>query len=230
MPLKLPTLVILDLDGTLVDSVPDIAVALDAALDDMGLPPVGEDNTRRWVGNGARMLVRRALDGPETDDAVPENPEVNALLNAFLAQYAQHLAGRTTIYPGVTEALDFFREQGCRMAVVTNKPEELAKGLLAALDLDGYFDLVLGGDSLQSKKPDPAPFKHAMNELGCKPARSLVIGDSVNDISPASALGIDSICVTYGYNQGRDPHSLGATLVLDTLADLPAHIEMAAHS
>lgn len=230
--LALPRLALFDLDGTLIDSVPDIAVALDAALAEAHLPEVGEANTRRWVGNGARVLVRRAMAWSEGDDpdsvADPaDNPEAAAMYRKFIKHYEQHLCERTTIYPGAREALDFLRENSCRLAVVSNKPEQLAIGVLDALGLTGYFELVLGGDSLRRKKPHPEPLKHIMARLGVPSEQTLLIGDSDNDIAAARAAGIDSICVTYGYNQGRDPHSLGASLVLDTLADLPRHLKMA---
>lgn len=214
-------LIIYDLDGTLVDSVPDIAVALNISLAASGLPPVDEGTVRDWVGNGARKLVERALrhSGQPADAA-----SIDSVYRQFLEDYSRHLCEKTVIYPGVAECLQRCRVAGWVQAVVTNKPEALAKGLLQALELDRYFAAVLGGDSLPEKKPHPAPLETVMRGQGADRSRALMVGDSETDLEAARAAGIDSIAVSYGYNRGLDLRSSGALTVLDTLSELPEYL------
>lgn len=221
--LPLPRLVIFDLDGTLVDTVPDIAVALNSALADLDLPSVSEAQVRLWVGNGARTLCGRAIARQREDTANPALAE--RLLERFLSRYAERTCKDSRIYPGVLECLDWLGARRVRLACVTNKPLAHTEKLLAALRLDEHFDLVLGGDSLARRKPDPLPMRWCLRHFGVSSVEALVVGDSANDVDAARAAGIDSVAVTYGYNQGRDVFGLGANLVLESLAELPGHLE-----
>lgn len=218
-----PKLVIFDLDGTLVDTVPDIAFALNRALSDLDLPAVFEHQVRCWVGNGARVLCGRALR--QDSEGNEESPLVDTLLARFLARYAEHVCVSSRIYPGVIPVLDKLVERDCRLACVTNKPMQHTEQLLAALSLRERFALVLGGDSMPRRKPDPLPLLECLRHFGVDPADAVMVGDSGNDIAAARAANIDSFCVTYGYNQGRDVHELGSSHVLETLADLDTLFE-----
>lgn len=199
-----PELVMFDLDGTLVDSVPDLSAALDEMLLEQGYPPAGEYKARLWVGNGSPVLVQRALA-----DAlrVPEG-EVNPALqqrclNSFLRAY-QHFNGRSSaLYSGVDEGLRALREQAIPAVVITNKPARFVPALLRELDIEQYFDDYLGGDSLARRKPHPAPLQHFLRSRGVAPARALMVGDSVNDIEAARAAQVPCLAVAYGYNRGR---------------------------
>lgn len=219
---ELPRLVIFDLDGTLVDTVPDITVALNAALADLDLAAVSESEVRIWVGNGARRLCGRATSRGVDDHAQPAL--VARLLDRFLVRYAEHICVSTRVYPGVRDLLIWLSTADVALACVTNKPFALTERLLTILDLRKHFRHVLGGDSLPRSKPDPLPLLECARHFAVSPQECLMIGDSENDIAAANAAGIDSVCVSYGYNQGRDVNRLGANLVLATLADLPQHL------
>lgn len=214
-------LIIYDLDGTLVDSVPDIAVALSASLAASGVSPVDEGTVRNWVGNGARTLVERALrhSGEPTDAE-----SIDHMYRQFLADYSRHLCEKTEIYPGVADCLQRCADAGWLQVVVTNKPERLAIRLLDTLGLAIHLSDVLGGDSLPEKKPDPAPLHRVMQKFGVAAANTLMIGDSETDLDAARAAGIDSIMVSYGYNRGLDLGNSGALTVLDTLSELPEYL------
>lgn len=191
-----------DLDGTLVDSVPDIAPAIDAMLADLGRAPAGEDRVRFWVGNGGRMLVRRALafDAAGVPD---DDPSLPAAMESFFAHYQRSNGRCSRLYPGVAEALDAFAARGLPMAVITNKPARYIEPLFSALGILHHFAVLLGGDSLPVKKPDPEPLVRACERLSIPPSRALMVGDSRNDIEAARAAGCPVVAVDYGYNYGR---------------------------
>ena len=199
-----PKLVMYDLDGTLVDSVPDLAAAVDATLLELGFAAAGERATRAWVGNGAEMLMRRALAHSQgvVTESLPQR-DVSHGLQRFLHHYAHSSGEHSRLYPGVAEALQLLQQLGCVQAVVTNKPAQFVPELLAELGIDSYFEHWLGGDSLPVKKPDPAPLNHLLQLCGVDPADALMVGDSVNDIGAARAAGVPVLAVTYGYNHGR---------------------------
>lgn len=206
----LPQLVMFDLDGTLVDSVPDLAAAVDQMLAQRGRPPAGIERVSHWVGNGSPILVRRALAG-SIEHGTVDNAEAEQALQDFLQAYAgSHVA--TTVYPGVNSLLQWLRSQGVALAVVTNKPERFVAPLLEEKDL-GEFDWIIGGDTLPVKKPDPAGLLQVMRDAGVKPQHSLFVGDSRSDVLAARAAGVKVVAVTYGYNHGRpiaeeDPDAL----------------------
>lgn len=201
----LPRLIIFDLDGTLVDSVPDLAVAVDRMLAQLGRAPAGEARVRTWVGNGAAMLVRRALADsaePARVAAVTDAAQQQALA-LFQQIYRQENGRQTRLYPGVSEVLAVLAEQGIALAVVTNKPLQFTEPLLRQLGLAEFFQIVVGGDCLPQRKPHPLPLLHVCERLGVPPAQGLMVGDSRNDVDAAKAAGMVSAALTYGYNHGE---------------------------
>lgn len=219
MALARPDMVLLDLDGTLVDSAPDIAFCVDAMLQRMDLPPRGEDKVRMWVGNGAERLVHRALCDDAEGIADPETfARAYALFSDF---YEQNTSKRSRLYPGAREGLDFLCGSGVMLGCVTNKRGRFTEPLLRALGILNDFDIVISGDTLPKKKPDPMPLLHASEMLGAKPENALMIGDSLNDIEAARAAGFQIVAVSYGYNQGRDIAAARPDAVVDSLARLP---------
>ena len=197
-------LILFDLDGTLIDSVPDLAQAVNETLAVLGKDTFTEDTIRFWVGNGAQTLVKRALSGSRTIDENLNEALFNKALNIFLDHYAQHLCSATRPYPYVAETLQALRDKGYRLAIVTNKPVEFVSPILEGLGLDDLFEFHLGGNSLERKKPDPLPLLHTCRELGISVDASILVGDSKNDILAAKAADMQSIGVTYGYNYGED--------------------------
>ena len=197
----LPELVMFDLDGTLVDSVPDLAAAVDQALFGLGRAPAGLARVRDWVGNGARVLVRRALAGGLQHERVGE-AEAEQALELFMAAYAES-HGLTRVYPGVTETLDWLREQDIPLAIVTNKPERFVAPLLDEKGLGSYFRWIVGGDTLPQQKPDPAALRHVLRLARVDADRALFVGDSRNDVLAARAAEVPCVALSYGYNHGR---------------------------
>ena len=185
-------LLVFDLDGTLIDSTQDLAQSVNAARADAGLPPLPTAVVASYVGNGADMLIRRAL-GPAASDE-----EVDRGLAFFLRYYREHMLDHTVLYAGVREALAAWRGAGLAMAVLTNKPERFSRDLVAGLGLGEWFARVYGGNSFQTKKPDPHGLRLIMRELGFGPARTLMIGDSSVDVLTARNAGTDCAGVSYG--------------------------------
>jgi len=217
-----PGVALFDLDGTLVDSAPDLAAAVDQMLEHLGRTPAGIDKVRDWVGNGAAVLVRRALAGKT--DWEPVQPKDDALFNDALAIFYHHYARlngqHSRVYPGVEACLAHLKTHGARLAVVTNKPEQFVAPLLEQMGLDHWFELSIGGDTLPVKKPDPAPLVHAMGQLGGTKGTTVMVGDSAADVNAAIAAGIPCVAVRYGYNFGGPVDALGADAVVDSLAEL----------
>ncbi|WP_203299502.1 phosphoglycolate phosphatase [Marinobacter sediminum] len=217
-----PGVALFDLDGTLVDSAPDLAAAVDQMLEHLGRSPVGIDRVRDWVGNGASVLVRRAL--ARQTDWEPAQPKDDALFNDALAiffhAYEQVNGRHAVVYDGVEACLAKLKEHGCKLAVVTNKPEQFVAPLLEQMGLDHWFDLSVGGDTLPVKKPDPTPLLHAMETLGGTRGTTVMVGDSAADIDAALAAGLPCVAVRYGYNFGQSVDALGADAVVDSLAEL----------
>ncbi|MDA7087709.1 phosphoglycolate phosphatase [Pseudomonas sp. SA3-5] len=207
-----------DLDGTLVDSVPDLAAAVDKSLLQLGQPAAGVEQVRDWVGNGARVLVRRALAGgllhEHIDDAYAEQA-----LELFMQAYAEGHA-LTLIYPGVRETLDWLHAQQVEMAIITNKPERFVAPLLDDKGLGRYFRWIIGGDTLPQQKPDPAALLHVLQLARVEAQQALFIGDSRNDVLAAKAAGVPCVALSYGYNHGRPIGEEGPLRVLDDLRQL----------
>lgn len=197
-------LLIFDLDGTLVDSAPDLANSINIMLKALELTPFSPDVVRSWVGNGAKTLVERALSGGALINSDLDEELKSKALASFLAIYRQNVCIDTILYPHVHETLATLRSRGFRLAIVTNKPIEFVGPILDSLGLNGVFELILGGDCLTVKKPDPAPLLHVCTALSVLPQHSLMIGDSKNDIVAAKQANIDSVGLTYGYNYDED--------------------------
>jgi len=212
--LALPRLALVDLDGTLVDTLPDMAYCLDETLTRLGLAPAGQECARKWVGDGIETFVRRALGG-EAEAALQARA-----LSIFSRLYAQHTSARSRIYDGVPAALDFLQSAGVELACITNKAAVFTDKLLEELNLRGYFPLVISGDTLARKKPDPLPLLHATRHFGVSAAQSLLLGDSVNDVKAARAAGMPVVCVSYGYNHGDDIRASMPDAVVGSLAEL----------
>jgi phosphoglycolate phosphatase len=192
--------VVFDLDGTLVDSAPDMAAALNAALAEVNLDPFGLDEVISFVGSGGRILVRRALAARAAghlDEAV--------MLGRFIGHYEGKLSGQTQPYPGVMEMLARLTAAGVPMGLCTNKPEGPARGVCAALGLDAHFPVIVGGDTLPVLKPDPAPLLHVCAELGLEPCRVLYVGDSETDYATARAAKTPFAFVEGGYQSRPIP-------------------------
>ncbi|MBS7664201.1 phosphoglycolate phosphatase [Pseudomonas lalucatii] len=216
----LPELVMFDLDGTLVDSVPDLAAAVDQVLLGLGRAPAGLARVRDWVGNGARVLVRRALAGGLQHERVGE-AEAEQALALFMAAYAESHA-LTRVYPGVVETLDWLRERDIPLAIVTNKPERFVAPLLDEKGLGSYFRWIVGGDTLPQQKPDPAALLHVLRLARVEARRALFVGDSRNDVLAARAAEVPCVALSYGYNHGRPIAEEGPLRVLDDLRQLLA--------
>jgi phosphoglycolate phosphatase len=216
--------VLLDLDGTLLDTVHDLAWAAARMRDRLGMPPLDERAIRAFIGNGIGVLVDRVLAG-ERDGAPPEPDVKRRALAIYEEEYAAALTRSSVCFPGVVEGLDILRERGLRLACVTNKAERFTLPLLRHAALLPYLDLVVSGDSLPRKKPDPLPLVHAATTLGASIDDTILIGDSENDAQAARAAGCRFVAVDYGYRHGGDAESLGADRVVSSLADAALFIE-----
>lgn len=214
-------LVAFDLDGTLVDSAPDLLDTLDVVMTGAGFRTVDREAAREMIGAGARMLIRRALEAEQK--ILPES-ELDELNRRFLDHYAAHIADSTRPFPGVLEALDRLADQGFVLAVCTNKLERLARLLLDALDLTGRFAAITGGDTYGKPKPDALPLLSTVAAVGATPAATLMVGDSITDIRTAKAAAVPSIAVTFGYTD-IPPRELGADAVIDHFAELNAAVD-----
>jgi len=222
-----PELVMFDLDGTLVDSVPDLAAAVDAMLLELGRLPAGVENVRNWVGNGAQVLVRRALHGavevPVLGSLIDNEGGLQEQAHRLFLKHYRLLSGQfACLYTGVRECLVYLQQQRVAVAVVTNKPIEFVPHLLEDLHIAEFIQLSLGGDSCAEKKPHPEPLLRVMSEMSVPPERALMVGDSRNDIEAARAAGVRSLAVTYGYNHGRPVREEAPDFICDSLLALVA--------
>lgn len=213
-------LLLFDLDGTLINSAPDLARAVNFMLTGLGRETFTEETIDGWVGNGAQMLVKRALSGTREINKTIDEVLFEKALKSFLAYYAEHLCVSTVAYPNVSTTLKALKDKGYRMAIVTNKPFAFVEPILEGLGLEGLFELVLGGDSLEVKKPDPAPLLYACSNLEVAVENTLMIGDSKNDIQAANSCGMQSVGVTYGYNYGEKIDVHHPTVIINDFAEL----------
>ena len=217
-------MVMIDLDGTLIDTAPDIAAAANRMLEELGRPARDPAAIAAWIGNGVSRLVKRALTGER--EAEPQAALFERAYPLFRKHYAELLTARSRPYPGVVEGLERLKAQGFALACITNKAEAFTAPLLKALGLDRYFELVLAGDSLARKKPDPLPLVHACRHFGITPDHGVLVGDSDNASRAARAAGMPVICVTYGYNRGEDVRSFQPDGVIDSLTELPNYLRL----
>lgn len=217
--------ILFDLDGTLVDSAPDLVGACNDMLNALGRPPVALETARGWIGNGARRLVERALTGDFDGEAPAELMETAYPL--FEKCYQANLHRDSVLYAGADETLAQCQASGRRVGCVTNKPGVFTRPLLEAMGLSRYLDPIVGGDDLPQKKPDPLPLRHVAEQWGLVPEECLLVGDSVSDFRAARACGMPVVLVSYGYSQGLDLFELGPDAVIDSLAQVLKIIDSA---
>ncbi len=211
--------VVMDLDGTLVDSIPDVTLCLNAALAAQGLPALHADDVKGMVGGGAHPLVERALvkvGGPAD--------RCKLVAQDFIRGYSGAPARESRVYPGVIAALDNLCAYGCKLGICTNKPEATTFPVLQAFDLAKYFSIVACGDSLEFHKPDRRHLLHALDALNVEPAESVYLGDSETDVAVARNAAVPIILFSHGYTKAP-AHSLGADIVIDHFDDLLPALE-----
>jgi phosphoglycolate phosphatase len=211
-------LVLFDLDGTLVDSVGDLAWCANAMLRQLNLPARDDAAVLNWVGNGLERLVKRVLTGEM--EAEPDPALFARGLSIYRELYARHACDHCVVYPGVIDTLQALTDRGLKLACVTNKPEPFTSQLIAAMGLERYFELVVAGDTTARKKPDPLPLHYAADHFGYDYADCLMVGDSSNDVLAARAAGFAAVGVPYGYNHGEDIRNSSPDLVVDNLFEL----------
>jgi phosphoglycolate phosphatase len=212
-----------DLDGTLLDTVHELATAVNALLDELGYPPLAQDVVGALIGKGMANLVRRALAlaADVSPDAV-DNFEVKDALGRYQAHYASRLGRETRLFPGMVEGLVRLKAMGIPLAVITNKATRFVRPHLVTAGIEQFFAVVIGGDDLPTKKPDPGPLRHAAAVFGIPTGRLLMVGDSGNDVEAARGAGCPVLVVPYGYREGRPVHELeadGIVASVDAVAD-----------
>ena len=192
----LPSSIVFDLDGTLVDTAPDLCTALNHVLEREGRAAVSPDELRHMVGHGARVLI---IKGMAATGAPATAEDLDRLLPMFLEYYGAHVADQSKPFDGVLPLLQGLRDRGTRLAICTNKPEALAIKLLDGLGLSRHFGAILGGDSLPVRKPDPAPLIESIRRLAGSADKALMVGDSRTDVETARAARVPVLCVSFGY-------------------------------
>ncbi|TNF50937.1 MAG: phosphoglycolate phosphatase [Gammaproteobacteria bacterium] len=218
-----PHMILIDLDGTLVDSVPDLAYCVDAMMARLDRPPHGEARVRNWVGNGVERLVRRSLIGQLEGE--PDEADFQRAYPIFLELYRDNTSKRSQLFPGIRAGLDWLKAAGYPLGCVTNKAAQFTEPLLRDLEVRDYFEIVISGDTLPRSKPDPLPLLHAAAHFGAEPAEALMIGDSISDVKAARAAGFTIFCMSYGYNHGQDIRDYHPDAVLDSLTEVKGLLE-----
>lgn len=213
-------LLIFDLDGTLIDSVPDLAYATNATLMQLNQPTFAEDIIRHWVGNGAKKLIERALSGSADVSSYLTDEFVQQALELFFTNYEKYTCVKTQTYIGVDEGLHLLKDSGFILALVTNKPSQFIPTIIEKMRWQNLFSLLLGGDSLAQKKPHPAPLQYVCRELDIPVKASYMIGDSKNDVLAGKNAGMDTLALSYGYNYGQDICLENPTQTFDNFHDL----------
>jgi len=213
-------LIIFDFDGTLIDSGPDLAEAVNHMLKELGRTTFSLNTIHEWVGNGAQTLVKRALSAKTEIDSDIDESLFTKALDIFLSYYKENVCVKTVTYPDVTSTLKTLKGDDYKLAIVTNKPFDFVKPILQKLELIDLFEVYIGGDSLAKKKPDPMPLNHICETLNININDSIMVGDSKNDILAAASCEMDSIGVSYGYNYGEDIAIYNPTLVIHDFKDM----------
>jgi phosphoglycolate phosphatase len=208
-------LIIFDLDGTLIDSVPDLALSVNHTLKALNKETYSLEIIRTWVGNGASTLIKRALSGDVIINKSLDEKDIEEALDIFLKFYKNNLTIGTTMYPNVKEKLNKLKSKNYKLAIVTNKPFEFIKPILDYFDLTDLFIYCIGANSLPQKKPSPIPLLHVCEKLNISVEKSIMIGDSKNDIISANEAKMQSIALTYGYNYDEDISIYNPTLICD---------------
>ena len=218
-------LLIFDFDGTLIDSVPDLADATNAMLTTLGKETYPIETIRNWIGNGSRLLVERALVGKvevlENELTVEEADHAEQI---FFEAYKNLSGSKTVAYPDVDSGLKKLKDAGYTLALVTNKPIRFVPKILQSFGWQDLFSEVLGGDSLSTKKPDPAPLLHVCEALNVSPEQAVMIGDSRNDILAGQNANMDTLGLSYGYNYGQDIRELNPTEAFDSFQALQEYL------
>ena len=217
-----PKLIMIDVDGTLVDSVPDLVFCVDQMMIELDLQLCGEERVRNWVGNGIPKLIERALIDKLDKESISKVYEVAYPI--FLKLYSDNSAIRSRLYDGVKEGLDYLKSKGYLLGCVTNKAEQFTNPLLKNMGIYNDFRLIISGDTLDKKKPDPLPLLHGANFFNMQPNECLMLGDSVSDVRAARAAGFDIICMSYGYNHGNNIEDENPDLVIDSMDQLKEHL------
>jgi phosphoglycolate phosphatase len=217
-------MVMIDLDGTLIDSAPDLAASANRMLEALGMPTYEQAQVAQWIGNGVSRLVKRALTGKM--NAEPDAGLYERGYAIFLEAYAELVSDQSRPYPGVVEGLEKLQAAGFQLACITNKAEAFTVPLLQDLDLHKYFKLIISGDTLAKKKPDPLPLLHACEHFGITPDHGVLIGDSINDTRAARNAGMPVILVPYGYNRGQDVRELEPEAVIPSLEQATEYLTL----
>lgn len=213
---------IIDLDGTLIDTLGDFDAALNAMLADLGLARIDRARIERLVGQGSEHLIRGVLQALLPADPARAQALYEPGWAAYQAHYLRINGAHSQVFAGAHEGLRSLRAAGLRLACLTNKPTAFARPLLASKGLDAHFEHVFGGDAFERKKPDPLPLLRTCEALGVKPARTLMVGDSRNDAQAARAAGCPVVLVTYGYNHGEPVRGVDADGFIDSIEHLVA--------
>ncbi len=209
--------IMIDLDGTLLNTAEDLALSANLMLRDLGLPEQSTATIRSYIGKGIQKLVKRTLTGQL--DGEPDATLFEKALPIYEKHYANNLSVNTRPYPGVLEGIKAMQQAGFKLACITNKAEAFTLPLLRSTGLYDQFEIVLSGDSLPRKKPDPMPLTHICKHFDVQPHEALLIGDSLNDAIAARAAGCHVFCVTYGYNEGRNVYELDCDAIVESLFD-----------
>ena len=216
---------IFDLDGTLIDSVPDLTTSLNCMANRLGIDGYSEDLVRSWVGNGASILVKRALLRSKDISTTLDEEYFKEALNIFFECYEANLCKETKLFDGVVETLEELKDRDLILSIVTNKPSKFTTPIIKELEIDKYFDVVIGGDDLKVKKPEPEPLLEAIKRVDSSIDESVMVGDSKNDILAAKACGMDSVGVSYGYNYDVPISEYAPNVVVDNIKDIIEYLE-----
>lgn len=209
--------VMIDLDGTLLDTAEDLALAANLMLRELDKPALSVATIKSYIGKGIQRLVKRALTGDLHGEPEPELLE--KAMPIYKKHYAENVHVNTKPFPGVKEGVEKLRQAGFHLACITNKSEAFTLPLLRATGFHDCFEIILSGDSLPKRKPDPLPLTHICHYFNAQPHEAVLVGDSLNDTTAARAAGCHVFCVPYGYNEGRDVRDLDCDAIVPTLVE-----------